>query len=154
MRKLTFIIFLLLINISFGQKIALAAGGKAIGSSGTASFSIGQVSYKSPEGSIMSNGVQQPYEIQTLGKSGFTAIQLEMKVYPNPTIDELRLKISEKKFNEYTYQLYDTTGKILLTEKINLEESTINMKNYSTGIYFLDLQLKNESVKIFKILKK
>jgi len=154
MRKLTFIIFLLLINFTFGQKIALAAGGKAVGSTGTASFSVGQVSYKSPEGNIISNGVQQPYEIQTLGKSGFTAIQLEMKVYPNPTIDELQLKISEKNFTEYTYQLYDTTGKTVLTEKINQEESTISMKNFSAGIYFLDVTLKNESVKTYKIIKK
>lgn len=154
MKRLTSIIFLLLINFTFAQKSVVASGGKATGTGGTASFSVGQVSYKSPEGNIVSDGVQQPYEIQTLGKSDFTTIELTMKVYPNPTIDELKLKITDQDLNDLSYILIDSAGKTLSSEKINIEESSINMKEYTTGIYFLNVLSKNEKIKSFKILKK
>lgn len=154
MKKLTSIIFLLLINFTLAQKSVVASGGKATGTGGTASFSVGQVTYKSPEGNIVSDGVQQPYEIQTLGKSDFKNIELTMKVYPNPTIDELKLKITDQDLNDLSYILIDSSGKMLSSEKINIEESSINMKEYTTGIYFLNVLSKNEKIKSFKILKK
>jgi hypothetical protein len=95
MKKLLFVIALLFISTIYSQKSIVASGGKASGSGGTASFSVGQVSYKSPSGNIVSDGVQQPYEIQTLGKSNFDTILLEMKAYPNPTSDVLFLKVNE-----------------------------------------------------------
>lgn len=154
MKRLASILLLLLINFSFAQKSVVASGGKAIGTGGTASFSVGQVSYKSPEGNIVSDGVQQPYEIQTLGKSDFKNIELTMKVYPNPTIDELKLKINDQDLNDLSYILIDSSGKTLSSEKINIEESSINMKEYTSGIYFLNVLSKNEKIKSFKILKK
>ena len=148
------ILILFVVNFSFAQKSVVASGGKAIGTTGTASFSIGQVSYKSPEGNIVSDGVQQPYEIQTLVKSDFSTVELSMKVYPNPTIDELKLKIVEQNLIDYSYQLYDSQGKTLLYGKINLDETLINMKNCSAGIYFLDVKSKDKKIKVFKILKR
>jgi hypothetical protein len=77
-----------------------------------------------------------------------------MKVYPNPAIDQLHLKISEQNLKDYSYKLYDAAGKTLSSEKINLEESSINMKDYINGIYFLDVKSKDKKIKTFKILKK
>jgi hypothetical protein len=154
MKKLASILLLLLINFSLAQKSVVASGGNAIGTGGTASFSVGQVSYKSPEGNIVSDGVQQPYEIQNLGKSDFKNIELTMKVYPNPTIDDLKLKITDQDLNDLSYILIDSAGKILSSEKISIEESSINMKEYSIGIYFLSVLSKNKKIKSFKILKK
>ena len=67
--KKTFHFFLILIfcfaiNSVYAQKSVVASGGKATGAGGTASFSVGQISYKSPSGNIVSDGVQQPFEIQ------------------------------------------------------------------------------------------
>ncbi len=148
------ILALLIVNFSFSQKSVVASGGKAIGTNGTASYSIGLVSYKTPDGNSISDGMQQPYEIQTLSESDFTKVELRMKAYPNPTIDELKLKISEQNLNDYSYQLYDSGGKTLSSNKINIEESSISMKDYSNGVYFLDVLSKNKKIKTFKILKK
>ncbi len=148
------ILALLIVNFSFSQKSVVASGGKAIGTNGTASYSIGLVSYKTADGNSISDGMQQPYEIQTLGESDFTKVELSMKAYPNPTIDELKLKIAEQNLNDYSYQLNDSGGKTLSSNKINIEESSINMKDYSNGVYFLDVLSKNKKIKTFKILKK
>ena len=147
------LIFCFAINTVHAQKSVVAAGGKAIGAGGTASFSVGQISYKSPTGNIVSDGVQQPYEIQTLGKSDFGSIQLEMKVYPNPTEGELQLKISDSNLTNLTYQLFDVNGKNLSSQKINQEETAISLKYLNKGVYFLSVLMQNKQLKNFKIIK-
>ena len=109
-----------------------ALEGKVIGAKGTASFSVGQISCKSPNGNIVSDGVQQPYEIATLVKSNFESISLEMYVFPNPTAGELSLKIDKIKQNLYI-QLLDISAKSFsFTEKINKKQT---MVNFNQGIY-------------------
>ncbi|MEO0037296.1 MAG: hypothetical protein RIQ59_507 [Bacteroidota bacterium] len=154
MKNVFSILVLFIVNFSFAQKNVVASGGKAIGSSGTASYSIGLVSFKSPEGNSISDGMQQPYEILTLGNSDFTSIELSMKAYPNPTVDELVLKMALQNLSGYSFQLNDAAGKLLSTGKINLEESYINMKEYNAGIYFLDVKSTDKKIKTFKIIKK
>jgi hypothetical protein len=151
-------LFIILIILSFSttysQKSIVVTGGKATGSGGTATFSVGQISYKSPYGNIVSDGVQQPYEIATLGKSNFDTILLEMNVFPNPTSDELRLKIGENKAI-LSYLLFDINGKSLSNSmQIVDKETIINMKNFDSGIYFLKILSTNEALKTFKIIKK
>lgn len=158
MKTLQINLFFLLILFSFStansQKSIVVTGGKAIGTGGTAGFSVGQISYKSPNGNIVSDGVQQPYEIATLEKSNFENILLEMNVFPNPTSDELRLKIGENQ-ESLSYQLFDINGKSLSnSEKIIDKETIINMKNFYSGIYFLKITSKNQNLKTFKIIKK
>ena len=136
MKLLKINFFILSVTLSFSaiysQKSIVATGGKAIGAGGTACFSVGQISYKSPNGNIVSDGVQQPYEIATLGKSNFDTILLEMNVFPNPTVGELNLKIDKINQNLYI-QLLDISGKSLsFTEKINEKETMIN---FNQGIY-------------------
>lgn len=147
------ILFCFTINAVHAQKSVVAAGGKATGAGGTASFSVGQISYKNPTGNIVSDGVQQPYEIQTLGKSDFESIRLEMKVYPNPTEGELQLKVSDSNLTNLTYQLFDVNGKNLASQKINQEETAISLKYLNKGVYFLAVLMQNKQIKNFKIIK-
>jgi hypothetical protein len=147
------ILFCFAINAVHAQKSIVATGGTATGAGGTASFSVGQISYKSPAGNLVSDGVQQPYEIQALGKSDFDAIQLEMKVYPNPTEGELQLKISDSNLKNLTYQLFDVNGKNLASQSINLAETAISLKNFNKGVYFLAVLKQNKQIKNFKIIK-
>ena len=153
MKNITTILFLLLLNFAFAQKSVVATGGNATGTGGTASFSVGQISYKSPTGNTVSDGVQQPFEIQTLGTSDFEAIQLEMIVYPNPTDDALVLKIADNNLQDLAYQLFDVTGKNLLLQNIHQTETAVSLKNFNKGIYFLAVLMQNKPIKNFKIIK-
>jgi len=152
--NLFFLLILLSFSTTYSQKSIVATGGKATGTGGTASFSVGQISYKSPDGNIVSDGVQQPYEIVTLGKSNFENISLEMNVFPNPTADELRLKIGENE-EILSYQLFEINGKSLSdSQKIADQETIINFKNLDKGIYLMQITSKNQNLKTFKIIKK
>jgi hypothetical protein len=77
------------------QQSTNSSGGNATGSGGKVSYSVGQIVYTSTAGSggSASQGVQQPYEIFTLGIDDFSNINLTMIVYPNPTTTLVNLKI-------------------------------------------------------------
>ena len=78
------------------QEAFPVAGGDAVGSGGSVSYTIGQVFYNTQigtNGSIV-QGVQQPYEISVVsGVKEAEGINLEITAYPNPTSDFLRLKV-------------------------------------------------------------
>jgi hypothetical protein len=140
----------------FGQESIPATGGNATGSGGTVSYTIGQVVYTTNTGSEGSalQGVQQPYEI-----SIETAIEqakdiiLVLTTYPNPTTDNLTLKIENYDSQNLSYYLFDVNGKLLENKKVTENETTISMTNLSSAIYFLKVIDNQEEIKIFKIIK-
>ena len=69
-----------------------ATGRDASGSGGTAAYSLGQVVYTTNSGTsaTVSQGVQQAYEIFTIGIKE-TELNISLSVFPNPTIYNLTL---------------------------------------------------------------
>ncbi|GEM56458.1 hypothetical protein B0A58_13795 [Flavobacterium branchiophilum NBRC 15030 = ATCC 35035] len=137
------------------QQSVNAGGGEATSSQGKVSFTIGQIDYVTVTGSggSVSQGVQQPYEIFTLGTDEIPAISLEFSTYPNPTTNVLFIKnnLTNKKFQ---YQLFDISGKLLFTSPEWVQEVQIDMSLYQTGNYILLIQAENNLTKSFKIIKK
>ena len=146
------------------QQATIAAGGSASGNGGTVSYSIGQVVYTTATGTngSVAQGVQQAYEITAVtGIEEAKGISLEVSAYPNPTTDYLTLTIGASiSFNDQpmSYKLYDMNGKIIETQKIVDENTTIVMSNLLPANYFLTV-IKTmdgkspQEVKTFKITK-
>jgi hypothetical protein len=84
--SLLFITSFLFATSGYSQESIVVAGGSGTGTGGSASYSVGQIAYTSLPGSggSVSQGIQQPYEIATLGNDEFTEISLLMTAYPNP----------------------------------------------------------------------
>lgn len=138
------------------QEVTASSGGNATGTNGTVSYTIGQVVYTTNTGTTgsVAQGVQQPFEIQTLlGADNFN-INLQMAVFPNPTTNWLQLDIKNYGFEKLNYQIFDINGKMVLQSKISTETTTISMENLSTNIYLLKVLDNNKEVKTFKIIKK
>ena len=135
------------------QESPTAAGGEATGTSGTTSYSIGQVVYTTNTGSNgnVAQGVQQPYEISTTVGINETTINLEMSVYPNPTTNYLTLKTEDN--TNLSYQLYDIQGKVIEAKKVNSNATNISLEGKPTATYFLSVMKENKPVKTFKIVK-
>lgn len=72
-------------------------------------------------------------------------------VYPNPLQDQLNLSISSKGENKHL-SLTDVQGRVLLSQHIINSLSTIDMKRFSPGLYFLTIR-DNSSTHVFKIVK-
>ena len=159
------ILFLLCIGFNQvnAQLATTASGGNASGIGGSVAYSLGQIVYKTNTGITGSEaqGVQQPFEISiTLGLKE-TGVNLNLSAYPNPTINYLTLQIdaSIALSNQLIfYQLYDISGKLLESNTIVANSTTIKMELYVTATYFLKVLQKQgiasvEEIKTFKIIK-
>jgi len=150
----------------FGYGIAIqaqvtvsAAGGDASGSSGTTSYSIGQLAYStiSNRSDAITQGVQQPYEIYLIsGIEEVKGISLECAVYPNLTNDLIKLKIDASttlSIQSLSYQLYDMNGNLLQNNKTEGTETTISMADLLPANYFLKVTDNTNEIEVFKIIK-
>jgi hypothetical protein len=149
---LTNLFFCLLAN---AQNNTVTSGGRATGTTGTASYSIGQVNYITATGATgtISQGLQQPFEILTLSTNNLPQIQLVATVYPNPTLQNVTLSITDFDFTDLKFTLYDIQGKVISEGKIQQSETQIDMANLAAAQYFLKVFNTNQSLKTFKIIK-
>ncbi len=161
MKKLKFVLRLQLfiffgIATGFAQQNTVAAGGEATGSTGTLSYSVGQIDYFEATGSggTANYGVQQPYEFFVLGEDDFKTIELIATVFPNPTAEQVTLQISEMQFDTLRLHLFDLSGRDIYQSKITSEETIIPMYQLASATYFLSVFDQNSLLKTFKIIKK
>lgn len=138
-----------------------ATGSNASGSGGSVSYSVGQVVYTTNTGTngSVAQGVQQPFEISVVTAiEEAKGIMLSVSAYPNPTTDFLTLSIDDDvqtrpALSPMYYQLYDMNGKILQSEKITGNQTSIVMSNLVPATYFVKVIQGNKEVKTFKIIK-
>jgi len=138
------------------QEAIPASGGNASGSGGTVSYTVGQVVYITNTGTngSVAQGIQQPYEISVVsGLEESEGINLIFSAYPNPTTDFLMLKIEGEVKAQYTASLYDISGKLLETKKLEGNQTSIVMGNLVPATYFVKVTEGNKEVKTFKIVK-
>lgn len=140
----------------FSQYSANSSGGTISGSGGKIDYSVGQLfqNFKSSANFTISEGVHQPFEISTLGASETDEINLEIMVYPNPTVADITLKTGNISLSNLTYQLLDQSGRILLRKEILSDQSMIKMSSLNSGVYILMVSENSKVIKTFKIIKK
>jgi len=139
-----------------GQGALTTTGGNASGSEGTVSYSVGLPLYLSKTGSggAVTEGVQQPYEIQVITSLANAAhVAFSLEVYPNPTTDVLLLKLKDSGTDAFHYQLLTLNGHLVEEQLIASEERPISMLHLPSAVYFLKILQGNELVKTFKIIK-
>ena len=149
-------LFFLVPFFIISQEIISSTNGDSSGSGGSSSYTIGQVFFNTIEsdyGSLV-QGVQQPFEFQTLSTPALLTVQLTAVTYPNPTTDFVLLKILDTALENLQYTLFDLNGKTIVSKKINSFSTRITMKNFAIGLYLLKLTKNNQPLKTFKIIKK
>jgi hypothetical protein len=154
MKKIA-LIFLFGISTLQAQQNTTSTGGEAIGTGGSASYSVGQIDYVSNSDSnfSVSQGVQQPFEISVVLGLEENYIKLNLAAYPNPTNDILFLSIENGLSQELTYQLIDLQGKLIENNVIKNNTTEIKLAHLEKAIYFLNITENNKSIKTFKIIK-
>lgn len=138
------------------QESVVTSGGSGSGTGGSTTYSIGQVAYteiSGPTGSTI-QGVQQAYEIYVLSGEEHPSIRLEMLVYPNPTRNNIILKIETIESKNFDYELFDFRGRLLMQNKTNSAETLISLDGYADGIYILNVRNGGNLAKSFKIIKR
>jgi len=141
------------------QEAIPASGGNDSGSGGSVSYSVGQVVYNTNTGTngSVAQGVQQPFEISDVtGLEEVKGITLECSAYPNPSSDFLILKVDAStalSIQSLGYQLFDISGILIETKKVEGNQTNIIMSNFLPATYFLKVVQGNKEIKTFKIIK-
>ena len=160
MKKFTiFAILLCIAGIVAAQSAVVSVGGDAQSNGGSVSYTVGQVAVQTvanSNGSVsVAEGVQQPYEIMTVGVDDYPQIVLDAVVYPNPTDNfaQLRLNGFEIPADGLRANLYDGNGKRLQTIPVTDDLTTFQIGQYATGTYFLELRDGKRVLKTFKVVR-
>jgi hypothetical protein len=70
------------------------------------------------------------------------------KIYPNPVLDELTIQMPRSNNGKVTFEIKDIMGRVVMVEKINLEDDIhkINTSSLDSGVYYLDIQSQSSFV--------
>jgi len=75
-----------------------------------------------------------------------------IKVYPNPTVDNLVVDFNGNN-QHLSYQLFNTNGALLSDGNFNKGTSNIDVSNLPTGNYVISILENNQLYKTFKVIK-
>ena len=135
------------------QNNTVSAGADAEGSNGSVSYSIGQVVYTSASGinGSINQGVQQPYDYDVI--TGIEHTEIELNLYPNPTLGQVNLTIADSRTQEYSLSLFDASGRLIMQNSQLNGLNSFSMESYAAGAYTLSVFKKEELVKSFRIIR-
>lgn len=157
MRKITIILlFAVILSRSALCQLSLSSsGGKGTGTTGSFSYTAGQVDYITLTGATgtAAAGVQQPFIISSSTGTGYNEINLKWIAYPNPVDDNLTLETGSIITDDLSYELADMYGRDLRNAKIASKSMVISFSGVPPGTYFLRIFLAGKEIKIFKIVK-
>lgn len=156
------LISVVIITLTFtkaaSQQAIVTSGGDINGIGGSVSYSVGQPDYTNftDGGGSVSLGVQQPLVIIMVGTNEITE-DFEISVYPNPFNTQAILKLasfkSEIEIKNLSYELHDINGKLISNGSIHDTETIFSMKEFSSGMYLLNVIRDGSEIKTFKIFK-
>lgn len=136
------------------QQAINASGSDATGSSGSTSYSIGQIDYSAKgTNSEITEGVQQPYEIITLSTAETENRYKDILIYPNPVKDLLFVDFNNEKYKDSYYQLFDAQGKLIQKGDLNQRKNELNLNLLPQSVYIIQIYQNKENIKTFKIIK-
>ncbi|MCL2436264.1 MAG: T9SS type A sorting domain-containing protein [Lentimicrobiaceae bacterium] len=79
--------------------------------------------------------------------------QVEMKIYPNPTTENITLEIAGwKDLQTGIFKLYSLTGQLLQEQPVHAVTTTISLAGLSQGAYILKVHINNHT-EDWKVIK-
>lgn len=145
------------VAVAPAQSDFVPVGGTATGDAGSVTYTVGQIAVQVTNNGDKSvlEGVQQPYEIQTVGVDDYPGITLEAVVYPNPTRNYVQLRISNFDIPEQglAAQLYDANGKLLEIYTVSDLLTQFDLSKCPAATYQLRVLDGKRMLKTFKIVK-
>jgi hypothetical protein len=156
MLRIPVVIILMLIAFmqTYAQQALVAVGGSGSNSTGSISFSVGQVSYVYATDSIygIQQGVQQPND--SLGIVSVVRFKLfeNIHIFPNPVSNKAEVVINNWP-NSVEYQLHSSCGFLIRKSILTEFDSFIPFDELSKGTYILTLFTSKSSYSVYKIIK-
>ncbi len=88
-------------------------------------------------------------DCSTLGTSVAEKV-VKTQIYPNPTKDILYIKSVQ---NVMDIEIYDVSGRKVMTTKPNRKDSQVNLQKLGSGVYIMKTRTM-QGEEVYKIIKK
>jgi hypothetical protein len=158
---LTFAFFLSAIS---AQQSLNTTGATAIGTGGSATYTVGQVVYttNSSTSGLVAQGVQQPYEIFEIAEDNedpvafpeiHKGVTLSVSAKFSPSTDRLLLQVPNLGASKITFELFSLQGKRIQSHNITQMQTEIDMSHLGAAPYIAKIMQGSATIKTFKIIK-
>jgi hypothetical protein len=151
-----FLVLIFLISISYhlkGQELVSSSGNFHLNANYQVSWSLGEIMVETFTGSstILTQGFQQ----SMLSVSNVFVpedIDISIHLYPNPAKDFLIIQSGG--LSDLVYFLYSTDGKLISSERITSNETSIDFESLSPGVFLIRIIQGNSHFGTYKVIKK
>lgn len=123
----------------------------------TGAFTVGEVLVQTISGnySLISEGFHQD-SVVTTGIHEELAEDQSIKIYPNPTVDQLTFEITQNTTREVNVDLVDMLGRVLNTQSMNSTHAALvfDLSQLADSYYFLRARTPSgKSIGTYKVQK-
>jgi len=128
---------------SLSPTVIASAGGYAAGGNYTISWTLGEVAISTlTEGDfILTQGFQQPWELDIGNAVENISFDWYVISYPNPVDGQLSLRFKTNRTMDYNIEITDLTGKKLSVETLKHvvpgQEIEVDFSRYARGLYLM-----------------
>lgn len=154
-KTLLFTLFLLSLMCVKAQQAIVSSGETNANTAGSLSWSLGEVvaesGVRAPGQSSLTQGFQQG-DLSVLAIKEPKLNNLNIRVLPNPATDYVNLVVDD--YTDLSYQVIDLNGKLLSKEKLQANETRINLTDLASGSFFVTIVKNKQEIKSYKIIKK
>lgn len=123
------------------------------------SWTLGEIATESiaDANHLITQGFQQTFllavSVAAAEKNDFSIL-----LYPNPTVNDVTLAFSNSDESEYEIKVYNHLGqniffKNILTSNMQKNFFTLNLGDFASGQYMIEIAQKNKTLKTFKVQK-
>ena len=149
-------LFVMFIGVSSTAQQVVASSGNSFSTvSYSVDWTLGEPVIETFTGSnnMLTQGFHQTKLVVT-SLQDLTFPGLEVKVFPNPTENFLRIEVLQQGNDVFRYELSEITGRKIWLKELKTQSDQIDMSSYASGIYLLHLfNSRDEHIKICKIIK-
>lgn len=133
------------------QEVVATQGDSYSNASANIDFTIGEVIIDT--GTDSNNDITQGFHQTNWNFVGLEdyAPNYEATIFPNPTEDVLNIRTDM--FDNVTYTLYDSQGKLVMQNILSAEQTSIQVSQLAPGSYSLTLNNETQNLKTFKLIK-
>jgi hypothetical protein len=82
-----------------------------------------------------------------------SALDNSISLYPNPTNGIVNIAIASALSGKTSVEIYDALGKLVITEKLTNDVTTINTSKLEDGIYMFKIINDNKAIKVGRMIK-
>lgn len=75
-----------------------------------------------------------------------------INIYPNPAQDILNINLPKNSFSDYSFFIYDIQGRLIKHNKLENNNTKIDIGDIRTGIYLLQISTRSEVLKMEKLI--